>query len=130
MGQGSINFHGFPRNPLLLVLAQVLEGPHIVEPVGQFNQDDPHVLRHGNQHLAVVFSQLLLVGLVLHLTQLGDPVNNDPHIMAKLSLQLIQSDVRILNHIMQKATGHRHRIQFETRQNTRHLNRVDDIGLS
>ena len=50
--------------------------------------------------------------------------------MAKLSLQLIQSDVRILDHIMQKTTGHRHRIQLETSQNTRHLNRVNDVGLS
>ena len=130
VGQGSIDFHSFPGNPLLLVLAQVLESPHIVKPVGQFNQDDPHVLGHGNQHFPVVFSQLLLVGLVLHLTQLGDPVNNHPNVLTKLSLQLIQSDVRILDHIMQKATGHCHRIQFETRQNTRHLNRVNDIGLT
>lgn len=42
------------------------------------------------------------------LPQLDDPIINHPHIMAKLSLQLIQSDVRILDHIMQKQPAHRH----------------------
>ena len=44
----------------LLLLAEVLDRAHVVEPVGELDQDDPHVLRHRDDHLPVVLRLRLL----------------------------------------------------------------------
>ena len=37
-----------------LLPRKVLEGPHVVKPVGEFDQNDSHVVDHRQQHLAHV----------------------------------------------------------------------------
>ena len=108
----------------------MLECPHIVETVCQLDQNNPDILRHGHQHLTVIFCQLLLVGFVLDLTQLGDPIYDHAHIRPKLSFQIIQCRTGILNHIMQEAAGDRYRVQLERGQNPCHLNRMHNIRLT
>ena len=44
VSQGCVDFHCFSGNPLLLILAQMLERPHIVETVCQFDQNNPDIL--------------------------------------------------------------------------------------
>ena len=39
-----------------------VEGSHVVQAIGELDEDDPEVLRHGDHHLADVFGLLLLVG--------------------------------------------------------------------
>ena len=86
MGQWRIDLHGLTRNALLLILAQMLEGTHIMQAVCQFDQNDTNILRHGHEHLAMVFRQLLFMGLVLNLPELGHPIDNHAHIMTKFAL--------------------------------------------
>ena len=54
IGQGRIYFNCLLGDALLLVLPHVLEGAHIVQAVCQLDHDDPDVLGHGQEHLAVV----------------------------------------------------------------------------
>ena len=70
----------------MLILAQMLEGTHIMQAVCQFDQNDTDILRHGHEHLAMVFRQLLFMGLVLDLPELGHPIDNHAHIMTKFAL--------------------------------------------
>jgi len=48
------------RDALLRVGTHVLQRAHVVRAVGQFDQDDPDVLGHRDQHLAEVLRLLLL----------------------------------------------------------------------
>ena len=86
VGEWCIDLHGLTRNALLLILAQMLEGTHIMQAVCQFDQNDTDILRHGHKHLAMVFRQLLFMGLVLDLPELGHPIDNHAHIMTKFAL--------------------------------------------
>ena len=86
VGEWRIDLHGLTRNALLLILAQMLEGTHIMQAVCQFDQNDTNILRHGHEHLAMVFRQLLFMGLVLDLPELGHPIDNHAHIMTKFAL--------------------------------------------
>ena len=54
-GQGSENIQGFPRYFFLFMLLLKLQGAHVVEPVGQFDQYDADVLCHGQKHISYVF---------------------------------------------------------------------------
>ena len=83
-----IDFHGLTRNAFLLVLAQMLEGAHIMQAVCQFDQNHADILRHGHEHLAMIFRQLLFVGLVLDLPELGHPIDDHAHIMTKFTLKV------------------------------------------
>ena len=89
----------------------MLQGMHVVQAVSQLDQDDPEVFRHGDQHLAVVFRQEFLVGLVFVLVQLGDPVNDEGHVGAELFLNVVVGDRGVFNRVMQKAGSHRVRVQ-------------------
>ena len=113
MGKRGIDFHSFFGNALLLVFSKVFQGPHIVQTVRQFDQDNTDVLRHGHEHLAVVFSQLLFVRLVLDLTELGNSIDNHAHIRTKLSFQIVQGRISIFHHIMQETTSYCYSIQLE-----------------
>ena len=100
MGQRSIDFHSFARNALLLILTKMLKGTHIVQTVGQFNQDDTDILRHGHKHLTVVFSQLLLMGLVLNLTKFSNTVHDISYIRTKIRFQIIKRLFGVFNDIV------------------------------
>ena len=61
-----VNLHGFQRLVALLALGQELEGTGIVQSVGQLDQDNADILRHGEEHLAQVLELLLLLGVAQH----------------------------------------------------------------
>jgi len=45
-------FQGFLGYALLFLGRHNVEGLHVMKPVGQFDEDDPYVFRHGHQHFA------------------------------------------------------------------------------
>ena len=100
VSQRSIDFHRFTRNTFLLILTEMFEGTHIVQTVSQFNQDNTNVLRHGHKHLTVIFSQLLLVGLVLNLTKLSNTVHDISYIRTKIRFQIIKRLFGVFNDIV------------------------------
>src|SRR3712207_7181283 len=59
----------FRSAPALLRL-EVLERAHVVEPVGELDEDDAHVVDHRQKHLADVLGLLLLARLVAYLRDL------------------------------------------------------------
>jgi hypothetical protein len=46
----------------LFLLAQVAQSAHVMQPVGQLDEDDAHVAGHSDDHLADVLGLLLLHG--------------------------------------------------------------------
>ena len=50
----------------------MFQGAHIVQAIGQFDQDDADVVDHGEHHLAQVFCLLLFAGGEVDLADLGD----------------------------------------------------------
>ena len=59
----------------LLLLAEVLDRAHVVEPVGELDQDDPDVLGHRHDHLPVVLGLRLLAARELDPRQLRDALD-------------------------------------------------------
>ena len=76
MGQRGVDLHRLARDARLLLRRQEPEGAHVVEPVGELDDHHPHVLGHGQEHLADVLGLLLLHGSGRsELGELGDPVD-------------------------------------------------------
>ena len=62
MRQRGVDLHRLARDAHLLVGRQRAQRAHVVEPVGELDDDHPHVLGHGQEHLPDVLGLLLLHG--------------------------------------------------------------------
>ena len=75
-----MDLDGLARDALLLIGRHRAEGPHVVDAVGQFDQDDADIARHRQQHLAEVFRLLLFLGVPRNLAELGHTVDEKRHL--------------------------------------------------
>ena len=63
LGERRVDLHRLAGDALLLLRRQAVQRAHVVEPVGELDEDDPDVLGHRQQHLADVLGLLLLVAV-------------------------------------------------------------------
>lgn len=83
MGQRREDFQRFLGDALLLVAAHVPQGPHVVQAVGQLDDDDPHVLGHGQEHLAHAVELLVFLGPVIETAQFRNAVDEEGYFLAE-----------------------------------------------
>jgi hypothetical protein len=96
-----------------------------VEPVGELDEDDAHVLRHRQQHLPDVLGLLLLEGgVVVQLGQLGDAVDEARDLLAEPLLDLGEAVVRVLGDVVQERRLDRGRVEAEVGHDLRRGDRV------
>jgi hypothetical protein len=86
----------------LLLLAEVLDRPHVVHPVGELDQDHPHVLGHRHDHLAVVLGLGMLAARELDAGQLGDALDEMRDLVAELGAQVVDRDAGVLGGVVQE----------------------------
>ena len=66
LGQRRIDLHRLARDaPALVGVLDEVQRPHVVQPVGELDQQDADVLRHRQHQLAEILRLLGLVGLQL-----------------------------------------------------------------
>ena len=128
--QRRIYLHRFQRFFTALVFLPVFAGAHIVQPVGKLDDDNAHILCHGKQHLAHVFSLALLFGGIAELGQLGDTVYHQGNIRAKQPFDVVKGGGGVLHHVVQKSCADRFGIHTQFQQNLCDCDRVGDIGIS
>ena len=133
VGQRREDVERLPADLHLLLGLHVLEGAHVVEPVGQLHDDDPVVLRHGDEHLAQVLR--LLVGVVVEdqrgqLRHLGLPLDDGPDDGTEHGLDLGEGEVGVLDGVVEEAGRHGLGVHLQPRQEEGHLDGMDDEGLA
>ena len=130
VGNRRVDFQSFVGNPPLFVGTQMLQRPHIVQAVSQFNDHHTDILAHCQQKLTVRFGHLFFVGLVMNLRDLGVAIHDHGNRRAKKLANIIQSGSGIFNDIMHVARAYRFWIHVQIGQDAGNLNRMDDIGLA
>ena len=114
----------------LLLLAEVLDRAQVVEAVGELDQDDPQVLRHRDDQLAVVLGLRVLAALELDARQLGDALDELGDLVAELGLHLVEIDARVLDDVVEQRGGERRLVELEPGEDPRHAPRVVDELLA
>jgi hypothetical protein len=109
----------------------VLQRAHVVQPVGQLDQDDARVLRHREQQLAVVLDLLLGVRPELHPRDLGDAVHHRGDLVAEGGAHVLERVAVVSSTTswispLASVTG----VQVELGQDLRDLLAVDDVVLA
>ena len=100
MSQRRVDLERLARLLHLLLLAQVLDRAHVVQAIGELDQDHPHVGRHRHDHLAVVLRLGLLAALELDPGQLGDALDQARDLLAELVAQLGDRDAGVLDDVV------------------------------
>ena len=103
---------------------QVVQGPHVVQPVGKLDHQHPDVAAHRHDHLADGFG---LGGLaVLDLLQLGAAVDEQRNLFAELMGQLGERVVGVLDRVVQQRRTQRCLGHAELGEDGSHRERMGD----
>src|SRR6266487_421216 len=108
----------------LLLLAEVFDRPHVVEPVGELDQDHALVPDHRGDHLSVVLGLRLLAALEVDSRQLGDAFDELRDLVAELRPHLVDLRIRILDHVVQERGGDGLLVLSQLREDLRGAPRV------
>ena len=112
MGQRRIDLARLERDAAPLLRIQVLERPHVVQAVGELDDDDPGVLRDREEELAVVLGLLLDRRAERQRRELREPVHQLGHFGTERAPDVVDRDVRILHHVVQQGGGDADRVHL------------------
>ena len=130
VGDGRVDVARFlgDRNPP--VLGQVAQGPHVVQPVGQLDQDDPDVIHHGQQHLAEVLGLSFFARREPNGANLGDAFDDMGDLGAEQLTNPVDGRQGVFDDVVEQAGGNRHRVELHVRQKVRNCKRMNQIRLA
>ena len=129
-GERRIDVHGFLGDADALFGIDVIEGAHVVQPVGELDQQHAHVARHGEQQLAQVFGLRRLLGDQIELGDLGEPVDQRGDLLAELLLDLLVRRLRVLDRVVQQGRGDGGIVELHLGEDGGDFERMIEIGLA
>jgi hypothetical protein len=96
------DLEGLLRLVDLLVLRHRADRPHVVQAVGELDEDDPDVRGHRHDHLAVVLGLRLVARLERDAGELRDAVDEAGDLLAELGADLVERRRRVLDGVVQQ----------------------------
>ncbi len=114
----------------LLLLGHRVDRAHVVQAVGELDQDDPHVVGHRHHHLAVVLGLRLVARLERDAGELRDAVDDVRDLVAELMAHLGERCRRVLDGVVQQRRAQRLRVQAHAGADLRDADRVMDEVLA
>src|SRR3990167_5314551 len=130
VGDGRIDFQGFLGDPPTLFTGQDFKRAHVVQAVGELDQDHANVARHGHGNFLEVFGLCFGLGLEVHLGQFADPVYQFGHGFAELRLQRFLGNTGVFDHVMQHRRHQALMVHVHVGKNVRHRKRMRDVRLT
>ena len=125
-----VDLHRLAGDALLLVRRQAVQRAHVVQPVGELDEDDPDVLGHRQQHLADVLGLLLLVAVGAEARQLRDAVDELGDLGAEALLDVGQVVLGVLGDVVEQRGLDRDRVDAELGEDLGRRDRVGDVRLA
>lgn len=105
-------------------------GAHVVQSVGELDDDDADILRHGDEHLAIAFKLSLFFGMALDLVELGDAFNKKGDFLVEFALEIEAGAVGVFDDVVQKPGGDGVVIEPEIGQDDGDVYWVDDVRFT
>ncbi len=130
VSERSVDVEGFLGDARLLFGLEVLERAHVVEPVGELDDDDADVVDHGEEHLADVLGLRVFAVGELDLVELGDAVDDVRDLLAEAFVDLVGGDVGVFDGVVKQAGGDRGGVHLELGEHLGYFEGMDDVGLA
>ena len=122
-----VNIERFTCNAIALVRAHRIERAHVVQTVGELDQDDADIARHGQQHFSKAFGLLLGFCGEVKTVELGKPVNKVPDLSAEFFDQFLLGNTLVVHDIVQKRRAQRVDVKLPARADLGHGDGVRDV---
>ena len=130
VGDGRVDVQGLLPDGQSSPLRHVAERTHVVQPVGQLDENDANVVDHGEQHLAEVFRLSFLARGEGDGADLGDTFHDMSHFGPKQFSHPLDRGECVLNDVMEQTSRNRDVIQTHVRHQGSHLEGVGHIRLT
>ena len=127
---GHVDLERFLGDALALLGADLRHRLQVVAAIGQFDEHDAQIARHGHQHLAEILGLRVLVGLEFEAIQLGQAVNEFGNFLAEAVGDLRFGHRRIFHHVMEKGSDDGLRIHAPFGERAGYGEGVRDIGFA
>jgi hypothetical protein len=131
LGERGVDVHRLAGDALALLGAlDEVQRAHVVQPVGELDQQHADVLAHRQQELAQVLGDALVVGQLLDLGQLGDPVDELGDVGAEHLLDFIDRRQRVLDGVVEQRGDDRLLVELEVGHQPGDLDRVAEVRVA
>ena len=131
VGERRVDVHGLARLEPALLGRERSQGTHVVQAVGQLDDDHANVLGHGQKHLAQVERLLLVARVSGDGGQLGHAVNELGHRLAKQERNVGERDGGVLHGVMKQRRADDVLVHLEVvGQDDGNLDGMVDVGLA
>src|ERR1019366_5331839 len=127
---GGVNFERLAGDFLLALVIQMLEGAHVVEAVGELDEDDADVVDHGQHHFAEVLGLGLFPGGEIDLADLGDALDDVGNLFAEFLADFNGGDRGVFDRVVEQAGGDGNGIHLHVGENVADFERVHQVGLA
>ena len=125
-----VDLQGLLRLVDLLLLGHRADRAHVVQAIGQLDEDDPDVGGHRDHHLAVVLGLRLVARLERDPGELRDAVDEGGDLLAELLAHLLQRRRRVLDGVVQQRGAERLGVQPQAGADLRHADGMHDEVLA
>ena len=109
---------------------QMLEGAHVVEAVGQLDEDHAHVADHGEEHLADVLGLAVFAIRELDFVDFCDAFDDVRDLLAEFRDDVFGGDGGIFDGVVEEAGGDGGGVELHLREDDGDLERMQDVGLA
>ena len=129
-GQRRIDLHRLLGDAQALVGRHVVERAHVVQPVGELDQQHAHVFGDRQQQLAQVFGLLGLLGDEVELLQLGQPLDQLAELRPEQLVDLLAGGGGVLDGVVQQRDRDRRLVEMHVGEDRGDFERVREIGIA
>ena len=129
VGERGIDVEGFASDLLALLGREVLERTHVVEAVGELDDDDADVYDHGEEHLADVLGLVIFAVGEFDFVELGDALDDVGDLIAEELFDLLAGDVGVFDRVVEKSGSDGCGVHLEFGEDKADFQRMDDVGL-
>ena len=130
MGERCVDVECLASDSFATVWLQVLEGPHIVQAIGQLDEDHAHIRDHRKQHLADVLGLAVFAVGELDLVDLGDALDDVGHLVTEVGFNLLACRRGVFDCIVEKAGGDGRRVHLHFRKDFRNFKGMNDVWFA
>jgi hypothetical protein len=119
-GNWRVNIQGLPGDATALFRTQHVQRAHVVQAVGELDQDNADILGHGKRHFLEVFGLRFGAGGKVDLGKLADTVNQFGNRIAELPGERLLANAGILNDVVQERGDQALRIHVHVGEDAGH----------
>jgi len=106
------------------------EGAHVVQAVGEFDQDDADVVDHGEKHLADVLGLAGFGGSHVQASDLGDAFDEMRDFRAEALFDPGDRILGVFDGVVEESGGERGGVQANIRENVRDFEQMNQVRVT